>query len=935
MRTMRKRAKVRPFWALLLTVVLAALALALFAGTALAAPPWSDASNSWWVSSYGLTDTQAGTVAGGYPDGTFKPALAVTRAQFAKMAVDGFGVGTSTPAVATFSDVPPSNYFFPWVEGGYDAGIIGGFGNGTFGPGMSISRQQADSILGLFLSQKELSLRGHIAGNQGNYASLSAWYAAEGATALASFADRASLATVHAPATAYLASHAVVQGSARSGGVYLDPGSSLGRSQAVALILRVEAVALPTALPTVSLLTPAFGLAAGGNSVVIAGTNFTGATAVRFGAFDATSYVVNSATQITAVAPAGTTGTIVDVTVTTAAGTSLIAGTGNDYAYGVPAPAPSAVHLALGSTAPVGGVTDVQIPLAGATDTHGAVMGWVATTAAKIKFTVTDVSPATSTITINGVAYTSGADYTILAATTLTIVVTTAETGKTTTVRTFTVTVNATATAPSAVHLAVGSTAPVGGVTDVQIPLPGATDTHGAVMGWVATTAAKIKFTVTDVSPATSTITINGLAYASGADYTILAATTLTIVVTTAETGKTTAVRTFTVTVAPATVVNIAAIPGVTAPVAGATPVTTIIATAQYTGTVTWSPANSPFLGAQVYTAFITLTAKPGFTLTGVAANFFTVAGATETNPASSGVVTAVFPATATVVNIAAIPGVTAPVTGATPVTTIIATAQYTGTVTWSPTDNPFLGAQVYTAFIALTAKPGFTLAGVAANFFTVAGATATNPASPGVVTAAFPATAPAVITLAAIPGVTAPVTGATPVTTIVATAQYTGTVAWSPTDNPFDDSTVYTATITLTAKPGFTLTGVAVNFFTVAGATATNLASSGVVMAAFPATAAPAVITLAAIPGVTAPVTGAIPVTTIIATAQYTGTVVWSPTDNPFLGTTIYTATITLTAKPGFTLTGVAVNFFTVAGAAATNSASSGVVTAAFPATT
>ena len=44
-------------------------------------------------------------------------------------------------------------------------------------------------------------------------------------------------------------------------------------------------------------------------------------------------------------------------------------------------------------------------------------MGWVATTAAKIKFTVTDVDPATSTITINGVAYTSGADYTILAAT--------------------------------------------------------------------------------------------------------------------------------------------------------------------------------------------------------------------------------------------------------------------------------------------------------------------------------------------------------------------------------------------------------------------------------------------------------------------------------------------------------------------------------------
>ncbi len=326
---------------------------------------------------------------------------------------------------------------------------------------------------------------------------------------------------VHAPATAYLAYHGVVQGSARGGGLYLDPGSSLMRSQAVALILRAKAVTFSTALPTVTLLNPSSGPTAGGNSVVITGTNFTDATVVKFGTVNATSYVVNSATQITAVAPAGTAGTTVEVTVTTPAGTSSIAGTANDYAYGPPATAPSAIHLAKGAADPVGAVTDVQIPLPGATDTHGAVTGWVATTADKIKFTVTDVSPAVSTITINGVAYTSGADYTILAASPLTIIVTTTETGKATAVRTFTVSVNTFATAPSAIHLAKGAADPVGAVTDVQIPLPGATDTHGAVTGWVATTADKIKFTVTDVSPAVSTITINGVAYTSGADYTI------------------------------------------------------------------------------------------------------------------------------------------------------------------------------------------------------------------------------------------------------------------------------------------------------------------------------------------------------------------------------------------------------------------------------
>ncbi len=106
------------------------------------------------------------------------------------------------------------------------------------------------------------------------------------------------------------------------------------------------------------------------------------------------------------------------------------------------------------------------------------------------------------------------------------------------------------ATVPSAITLAVGSATPVGGVTNVAIPAAGATNTTGAVTGWVTLTADMIKFTVTDGGSAASTITIGGAAYTSGANYTIPSTTSLSIVVTTTETGKTTCVRTFTVTVA-------------------------------------------------------------------------------------------------------------------------------------------------------------------------------------------------------------------------------------------------------------------------------------------------------------------------------------------------------------------------------------------------
>lgn len=86
--------------------------------------------------------------------------------------------------------------------------------------------------------------------------------------------------------------------------------------------------------PTVTKVAPSQGPAAGGTSVTIEGANLTGANAVDFGSTGAASFKVSSATSITAVSPAGTTGTV-DVTVRTSGGTSAISPS-DRYTYGRP-----------------------------------------------------------------------------------------------------------------------------------------------------------------------------------------------------------------------------------------------------------------------------------------------------------------------------------------------------------------------------------------------------------------------------------------------------------------------------------------------------------------------------------------------------------------------------------------------------------------------
>ncbi|GGM62337.1 hypothetical protein GCM10007977_074890 [Dactylosporangium sucinum] len=136
--------------------------------------------------------------------------------------------------------------------------------------------------------------------------------------------------------------------------------------------------------PAVTSVSPTSGPAAGGNTVTITGTGLTGATAVAFGADAATSFTVDSDTQITAVAPAHAAGTV-DVEVNTPDGTATAA---NAYTYA----APPSVTSVSPTSGPAAGGTSVTITGSGLTGTTAVVF---------------DGSPATSFTVNSGTSITA------------------------------------------------------------------------------------------------------------------------------------------------------------------------------------------------------------------------------------------------------------------------------------------------------------------------------------------------------------------------------------------------------------------------------------------------------------------------------------------------------------------------------------------------
>ncbi|MFS2109740.1 IPT/TIG domain-containing protein [Sphingomonas sp. Sphisp140] len=306
--------------------------------------------------------------------------------------------------------------------------------------------------------------------------------------------------------------------------------------------------------PAITSVSPTAGPTGGGTTVTITGTNLSGATAVTFGASPATGFTVNSATQITATAPAGAAGTV-DIRVTTPSGTSATS-VADQYTY-VAAPSVTSVSPIAG---PTGGGTTVVITGSGfsAANPTGAVKFGAANATYTINSNtqITATSPANAAgtydvtvTTLGGTSATSASDqYTYVSAPTVTSVSPTA--GPTSGGTTVTITgtgfavanptgavkfgaTNATYTINSNTQITATSPANAAGTYDVTVTTAGGTSATSASDQYTYISAP----TVTAVSPqggsvtggATVTITGTGFTSATAVTFGGTAATGFTV----------------------------------------------------------------------------------------------------------------------------------------------------------------------------------------------------------------------------------------------------------------------------------------------------------------------------------------------------------------------------------------------------------------------
>lgn len=180
---------------------------------------FADVASHW--SRTDVNELASRLVVNGATATTFEPNRGVTRAEFVAILTRGLGlhIAQSTEAAVAYSDVPAGSWYADAVRIAASYGIAGGYDDGTFKPGASITRQEAMAMLA-----RAMKLAGLGAGSGRT----------TGET-LGAFADASGIGAWAKDAVAAVVDAGLAQGANGK----LNPGAGITRAETAAMARRL------------------------------------------------------------------------------------------------------------------------------------------------------------------------------------------------------------------------------------------------------------------------------------------------------------------------------------------------------------------------------------------------------------------------------------------------------------------------------------------------------------------------------------------------------------------------------------------------------------------------------------------------------------------------------------------------------------------------
>lgn len=110
---------------------------------------FSDVPDGYWAKDAIIHLATLGIISG-YPDGTFRPEKTLSRAELCTLLVKAKRTQTRTPDKPIFTDLALNHWATPYIAAAVDSMLVAGYPDGTFQPNKALTRAEAVKIAAIF-----------------------------------------------------------------------------------------------------------------------------------------------------------------------------------------------------------------------------------------------------------------------------------------------------------------------------------------------------------------------------------------------------------------------------------------------------------------------------------------------------------------------------------------------------------------------------------------------------------------------------------------------------------------------------------------------------------------------------------------------------------------------------------------------------------------